>query len=510
MQCRMGVHERGTKTLSRDYAQWEKNDLAQTKRWACLGATLTSVDYRNWDWLPEAAVEMDRYLRRLLTEASITAHVVSARAKSITSFQEKCDSKKYDDPLKSVTDTVAVRIITYSVTDRDRARELIRGRFTAKEDRNPGEDKPLSHRGYDCQHLVVTGEGSEADHGWLIAGGKLAQYFATFGGLEIQIRTVAAHAWAEFEHSRRYKGQPYKAVGDQDQKTIDQLFGAASDARRALDETFVAIDMVLANPTSSTSSRRQAEEDGSEVGSDGQHRTRIDPEGSITPVDHTSLLNYLAGRFPEDVAASEMGVLFACQLVEACGLKSIEDLSEALDTIDGDQVRRLMDTATPVTTVRRLDDELLAKFGEAYVDRTGTLGRYEKRRQQLRWRYDRLRNKVSTLKYSAYAMEGTDCPEELRNTLLPAARAVREVARLVADRQGSHAAHIPEAIAASPDDLLASARARMVKLEGGEHLWVSTNLRREASENLMNRLLHQADGLDLRITIDGRLVAPVA
>src|SRR5699024_4486610 len=72
---------------------------------------------------------------------------------------------------------------------------------------------------------------------------------------EIQIRTVASHAWAEFEHSRRYKGVGYRKVSEHDRETIDQLFGAAADARSALDETFTAIDRVLANPSLQPHSR---------------------------------------------------------------------------------------------------------------------------------------------------------------------------------------------------------------------------------------------------------------
>ena len=45
-----------------------------------------AADYVDWDWLPGAAAEIEVYLARLLTEASITAHAVDARSKSIASF----------------------------------------------------------------------------------------------------------------------------------------------------------------------------------------------------------------------------------------------------------------------------------------------------------------------------------------------------------------------------------------------------------------------------------------
>ena len=210
---------------------------------------LDITDYVDWDWLPGAADEIKVYLTRLLTEGSIVAHAVDSRSKSIASFQEKCARKGYDNPRLEVTDTVAVRLIMYSVTDKDRAVELVRERFDVAEDFNPGDLKDSERRGYDCAHLIVTGEKGTGSRDWMVAGGSLSKYFDRFGGLEIQIRTVASHAWAEFEHSRRYKGTLYEKISEHDRRTIDQLFGAAADARSALDETFTAIERVLANPT---------------------------------------------------------------------------------------------------------------------------------------------------------------------------------------------------------------------------------------------------------------------
>lgn len=135
---------------------------------------LTGEDLKDWDWLPGAAGEIADYLRRLLTEGAIDAHDVSARHKSIQSFQDKCARKAYDDPRRQVTDCVAARIITYSITDRNKVCELIRSRFELSEDRMPGEEKEERRRGYDCVHLIATGERSGASTGWLVGGGDLA------------------------------------------------------------------------------------------------------------------------------------------------------------------------------------------------------------------------------------------------------------------------------------------------------------------------------------------------
>src|SRR5690625_7777697 len=71
-----------------------------------MGESAATVDVTIWDWLPQAAQEVEHYLERLLAEAAISAHAVDARAKKIESFQEKCRRKQYTDPLQDGTDTV--------------------------------------------------------------------------------------------------------------------------------------------------------------------------------------------------------------------------------------------------------------------------------------------------------------------------------------------------------------------------------------------------------------------
>ncbi|GAC49332.1 hypothetical protein GOACH_11_01290 [Gordonia aichiensis NBRC 108223] len=391
-----------------------------------------------------------------------------------------------------------MRIITYSRTDLDRSVELIRGRLAIKdgEDRNPGDTYPPRLREYDCHHLVVTGHREDAEPGWLIAGGKLSQYFDRFGGLEKQIRTVAGHAWAEFEHSRRYKGAQYTKIGENDKETIDQLFGAASDCRRALDETFVAIDRILANPATTqvpTQLPEPSAKDDEKVG--------VGTGGA--PVVETNLADFLGNRFPEDEEGSTAGVAFACELVRACGLHTIESLEVALEDQDSTEIRALMNADTKVTRVRRLDDELLARFGENYIEMTGDIGVVSTRAKQLAWRFDRLRGKTG---YSMYSLEGDAFPADLQSVLLPAARAVREVARIVATNGSNRDLQIPEVLSYA-DDLPRPTRPKRVDLDNGDSLWIATNLGREYAEYLIDEILARSNGLDLAVWKDGNLVA---
>ncbi|UVY84859.1 hypothetical protein NLU66_04480 [Brachybacterium sp. NBEC-018] len=465
------------------------------------GRAAAPVDASLWEWLPQAAHEVEVGLRGLLSEASINAHDVTARAKRYESFVEKCRQKGYTEPLRQVTDTVAVRLIMYSATDRERASELVRERFELAEDLDTSERDTVSpsRRGYDSTHLVAIAEREDAEHPVAPRGSSLDRYFRTFGGLEIQIRTVAAHAWAEFEHSRRYKGEGYKAVGDLDRLTIDQLFGAAADARHALDEIFVAIDRVLANPAGS------AESDHADAAEDGAEEETTAPEVELLDVE--ALTAYLAHRFPEDSEGSERGVAFALELVQACGLRTVRGLDAELSAIDGAEVRRLMDTSTTVTRVRRLDDELLAVLGEEYIERTASIGNGSRRGDQLRWRYDRLRGKVTVRRRTVtYQLFGADVPADLTGHAIPAVRAVREVARIVATVEGS-AQVVRDGAISRLEDLPLEARARPVRLADGTTLWVATALGRRAAERLLEDLLDGAERTDVRVLRNGEPLA---
>jgi len=455
-----------------------------------------SIDYTTWDWIPGAAAEMQAYVARLLQEAGIRPHDVTARVKSIASAQRKQASKRYASPMREMTDIVAVRIITYSNTDRERAADLVRERFVVidGEDRNPGDDKPIRLRGYDCQHIVVAGQRPTLETDWLVSGGQLSQFFDELGGIEIQIRTVAGHAWAEFEHARRYKGAQYGSIDTQDQETIDQLFGAASDARRALDEVFVAIDRMLARPSIDESSIPLAQTDAESANVD---------EGDDAAIAAASLRSFLSARFPDDRDPSENGLEFGLRLVAACGITTVGALKAALEPVDSEQILDLMDITTPVTSIRRLDDELLARYGERYIHDTGSLGLNQSRSQQLEWRFDRLRGKS---RYKVYFIEGADRPDDLPHRPLTATGVVRELAALVAREKGVETVVELDAVSRF-DDLPRGARGKAVAIRPGEVIWVSTNLNRDGSEELMRNLLALVDGFDLRVQRDGETVA---
>lgn len=214
-----------------------------------------------------------------------------------------------------------------------------------------------------------------------------------------------------------------------------------------------------------------------------------------TALTERRLAALLAQRYPRDTAGSDRGLGFGLELVRAAGIDTVEALAAALDEIDGLAVRRHMDTATEVTRVRRLDDELLARFGEGYIAATAGIGRGEHRAEQLRARHERLRDQVVVT--ADYRLLGEDSPARLRGTTMPAARVVREVAHLLAERDGASRALIDGVVSRS-GGLDHAARARPVALDAGEPLWVATQIAPREAERLAVELLERyGEGLVL-------------
>lgn len=91
----------------------------------------------------------------------------------------------------------------------------------------------------------------------------------------------------------------------------------------------------------------------------------------------------LAFHYPQDGTASTAGINFACELATAIGLDSVELLQAALDSIDSERVQLLMALEGPVTQVRRLDDELLAIFGDENIEKTKDIGNVVSRSSHL-------------------------------------------------------------------------------------------------------------------------------
>lgn len=293
---------------------------------------------------PDLVAATEQYLKLvtgLLDEAGINYLSITARTKSVDSFAAKVDrraadgTRLYTDPLVEITDQVGLRVITYLREDVDAVANLLAEEMRLLDDQDMGLQTARQGRwGYASRHLLFGVEGE--------------QYPAS-----IQVRTVLQHAWAEFEHDVRYKGSiPAEHVSE-----LDRRFTLAAGLLELADREFTEIRERL----------RLTMTEGDEVESPGFSRdSRI-----ATPV----LATYLGNRFPDAGWSRTDHYAWISGLLLELGITSLDALTGVLDSVDTDEINRLMDYRYPPGAVRRLDDALLAVFDDRYLGLGGNAHR---------------------------------------------------------------------------------------------------------------------------------------
>lgn len=145
--------------------------------------------------LDDAASDVEELLKELLAGASIHATVTS-RVKDVESFRGKVALRTdYADPWVQVTDKVGVRAIVHRTSQVDDIYRLIAddGRlevYGVTDKRGILDDNVL---GYSGLHLDLYAPSRDGDTERV--------------PVELQIRTIAQHAWSEVSHKLLYKPQ---------------------------------------------------------------------------------------------------------------------------------------------------------------------------------------------------------------------------------------------------------------------------------------------------------------
>jgi predicted RNase H-like nuclease/ppGpp synthetase/RelA/SpoT-type nucleotidyltranferase len=288
---------------------------------------------RSYPTRVQDAHEYVALVTEILDEAGINYLTVTGRAKSIESFSAKAGrtvhgEPVYADPLRDITDQIGIRVITYVRSDVAAVAEVLGSQLTVLDDRDLGQETASEGRfGYASRHLQVARN-----------GGPTAQ---------VQVRTVLQHAWAEFEHDIRYKG----TVPEEHARDFDRRFTLAAGLLELADQEFTTI--------------RDRLRGGSVA------EPEIDADG-ITPRE---LAAYLAGQYPDAEWSRTDHYAWIASLLPELDITTLAGLGEVLAGIDADQVTARMDYRYPPGAVRRLDDALLAAFGERYVGLPGNAHR---------------------------------------------------------------------------------------------------------------------------------------
>lgn len=291
--------------------------------------------------LPEVTDTYVDLITRLLDDAGINYLSVTGRAKSVPSFAAKAHRSRpgtpaHDDPLVGITDQVGVRVITYVLADVAAVADLLADQLHVLDDRDMAQETASKGSfGYASRHVLVED-----------ARKPLAR------PASVQIRTVLQHAWAEFEHDIRYKGTiPEEHVPD-----LDRRFTLAAGLLELADREFSEIRDRLQAATP-------------------KHRDGEDP--ADPRLSAQDLAAFLSGQYADAGWSRTDHYAWISGLLLELGITSLEELAALLSSVDSDVINSRLAYKYPPGAVRRLDDALLAVFGQGYVDLTGNAHRRE-------------------------------------------------------------------------------------------------------------------------------------
>jgi len=292
--------------------------------------------------LREPTAAYVRLATSLLDDAGINYLTVGGRTKSVASFAAKAarqvDGRPlYDDPMTQITDQIGLRVITYVHSDVAAVADLFAEELRVLDDRDMGEETASAGRfGYASRHLLVT-----------VREPPPPSYEALVGlRASVQVRTVLQHAWAEFEHDVRYKG----TVPEEVAPDLDRRFTLAAGLLELADQEFSAIRARLRTGSA-------------------EHTDTEDP--ADPRISGQELAAFLAAQYSDAGWSHTDHYGWIAGLLLELGITSLGELGDLLTSVDPDAIIRRMGYRYPAGAVRRLDDALLAIFGEQYVELTG-------------------------------------------------------------------------------------------------------------------------------------------
>ena len=226
----------------------------------------------------------------------------------------------YADPLRDIGDQLGIRVITYVRDDVEAVAALLAEQLPVLDDRDFGELTASQGRfGYASRHLQVEIEGRV---------------------VQVQLRTVLQHAWAEFEHDIRYKG----TVPAEHASEFDRRFTLAAGLLELADQEFSAIRDRLRGAGADRDRRRRPADRAARAGGVPRRAVRRRRLVAHRPLRLDLRAAARARRSPRWWSSP------------SCCAPPTRRRSGAR-----------MDYRYPPGAVRRLDDALLSAFGERYV-----------------------------------------------------------------------------------------------------------------------------------------------
>ncbi len=216
----------------------------------------------------EFANRVSKILTEILNLEKTNYAIIEARAKSLESFQSKLNEIDYGG--KEIQDLAGVRVVGYVRSDVDKIEEIIRKNFVVDQERTKDKAAELSPDkvGYRAIHLVCT----LPDERTVLPEYKKFENMI----VEIQVKTMLEHTWAEIEHDRNYK---YKGLPDNIQRDFYLIAASLEVADKQIEEITKRIERYVKEIKEKTEQGKLQ-------------------EISINPL---TLKRYLIDKFPEKV-----------------------------------------------------------------------------------------------------------------------------------------------------------------------------------------------------------------
>lgn len=279
---------------------------------------------------PGIRAEIRDVIQEALDDAGIAYDQVVVRIKDRVSFMAKVANENYPDyvDISSAYDILGARVITYHSSEIPQLLTVMEDLFTieAVVDK-AAETARRGGFGYSSQHVIV----------------RVPQLDGML--MEIQLRTVLQHAWAEFEHDVRYK-----SLSRNPKPEVQRAFTLAAGLIELADQQFDLIADAVDNPE------------------DRANYTEGEIQESTLPRVLTSLLG-------EQFPASKVAYYgYAVDMLAAHGITTYQQLA---DLLSPDRVQRLLQAFEyPYSPgqVRFLDDMLLYVYGRDHIRKTVHIG----------------------------------------------------------------------------------------------------------------------------------------
>ena len=445
--------------------------------------------------LSKAAEELHDYLDELITKSEISYLETQVRPKSIGSYIKKAlrridehdpDSDfKYNNPKKQIEDTIGARILFYSEAEQKRFESIIIN------DSDLNKLKDLVHHdkssGYVSTHIILRNvDKNNPNEPRLL---YLRKFLETYPGLELQLRTVAAHAWAEYEHDIQYKpdsdGGKWGLLPEKSKEKIKQLFIEASGLRKYMDRTFTEIQKII----------EQAERDANSPKEEATHNTSpssikiqelksiIDSQLVPTPYglefstnDRLTQLTSNISAFIDTNNESEHNII-----------KAIGDTWQHDGKIEK-RISHIVNEESP-TLEQFINDLLLLTFKDEYAESAPS--KHERMVQKLRLNWLDFRMRV----YALTTKNGQQYKFLTNNMTL------RKLAEEVAKQKGIEASaltlHKDQIIAPSPQELRNSYTP--IEITATQTIYVAKSIDRHSAEEACKILWNRFDNDGFRI-----------